>query len=305
MITFKAKAPDGEIIKSRYSTFTFPAGEAHTKFEDRREQEAIEIAILQFEPDSIHDDLFQLAMWNSVVTGTNIHTKRVALIPYFPGARADRGLPHGAEVYTEFIYSLMLNQVITYDPHSEVYVDLLRNDPALTVTPVYPHEVLALPEVAVNMPNVYDGVIAPDKGAKPRAGAVAEALGLPLYTATKTRDFKTGKLSGFGMEQTLPDDQRYLIIDDICDGGGTFVGLANALQESTENIRLDLYVSHGVFSGNALKNLSGVFGRIITTDSYNPWRPLIPGNPAHFDDVRETPFRKLDVIRPMLDRIKY
>lgn len=305
MITFKAKTPDGEIIKSRYSTFTFPAGEAHIKFEDRREQEKIEIAILQFDYDFMHRDLFHLAMWSNIVFHTDPHTKRVAVIPYFPGARADRGYPFGADVYVDFIYSMMLDQVITYDPHSEVYVDLLGNDPALKVTPVYPHEVLVHPEVAVNMPNVYDGIIAPDKGAKGRAGKVAEAMGLPLYTALKERDFGTGKLSGFGMEQTLPYNGRYLIVDDICDGGGTFVGLANHLQETTENVRLDLYVSHGVFSGEALDKLGKTFGRVITTNSYSPWRPLVLGDPGHFDDQQPSPFRKLDIIRPLLERIAY
>lgn len=292
MITYKAKTSNGEIIKSALSPFTFPAGEAHTKREERRDLEPTEIAILQFTPESIHDDLFQLAMWNNSVMQENLKIDRVALIPYFPGARADRGVPFGADVYVDFIYSLSLDQVITYDPHSEVYVELLNYDPALKVTPVYPHEILATSAAQMIMPNVYDGVIAPDKGAQVRSGAVARELGLPLYTATKTRDFESGKLTGFGMEQTLPNDGLYLIVDDICDGGGTFIGLANHLQETTENIRLDLYVSHGVFSKNALDNLEKAFSRVFTTDSYDPHR-----NPTNHS------FRRIDIIRPLLQKV--
>lgn len=301
MITYKAKTSNGEIIKSALSPFTFPAGEAHTKREERRQLEPIEIAIVQPTPDSLHDDLFQLAMWNNAVMYEKANIKRVAIIPYFPGARADRGVPLGADVYVEFIYTLMLNQVITYDPHSEVYIDLLHHDPALKVTPVYPHEILGTTTAQLTMPNVYDGIIAPDKGAKVRAGAVARELSLPLYTATKTRDFETGKLNGFGMEQTLPNDGLYLIVDDICDAGGTFVGLANHLQETTENIRLDLYVSHGVFSKNALENLEKTFSKIFTTDSYDPRRNLTTRVSEFQDD--STCFHRIDIIRPLLERI--
>jgi ribose-phosphate pyrophosphokinase len=290
MITYKAKTSNGEIIKSALSPFTFPAGEAHTKREERRELEPTEIAILQFTPESIHNDLFQLAMWNDTVRQERANIKRVAVIPYFPGARADRGTPFGADVYVEFIYSLSLDQVITYDPHSSVYLELLMNDPCLKVTPVHPYDILGTYSAQMVMPIVYDGIIAPDKGAKVRAGAVARELNLPLYTATKTRDFETGKLTGFGMEQTLPDDGLYLIVDDICDGGGTFVGLANHLQETTENIRLDLYVSHGVFSKNATELLPQSFSKIFTTDSYNPL-------------LTNDNFRRIDIIRPLLQKV--
>lgn len=297
MITYKAKTSNGEIIKSALTPFTFPAGEAHTKREERRELEPTEIAILQFTPESIHNDLFQLAMWNNTVMAEHAKTKRVAVIPYFPGARADRGAPFGAEVYVEFIYSLSLDQVITYDPHSEVYVELLSHDPVLKVTPVYPHEVLATSAAQNTMPNVYDGIIAPDKGAQVRSGAVARELNLPLYTATKTRDFESGKLTGFGMKQVLPNDGRYLIVDDICDGGGTFMGLATHLQDTTENIRLDLYVSHGVFSNKAMERLPEHFGRVYTTDSFDPNRK----DGVEYDVA--TKVRTIDIIRPLLKKV--
>jgi ribose-phosphate pyrophosphokinase len=301
MITYKAKTSTGEIIKSALSPFTFPAGEAHTKREERRQLEPTEIAIVQPTPDSLHDDLFHLAMWANSMPAQNPRIKRVAIIPYFPGARADRGTPFGAEVYTDFVYSLMLDQVITYDPHSEVYVELLTHDPALKVTPVYPHEILGSSITQITMPNVYDGIIAPDEGAKVRAGAVARELDLPLYTAIKKRDFASGKLGGFGMEQTLPNDGLYLIVDDICDGGGTFVGLANHLQETTENIRLDLYVSHGVFSKSALENLEKAFSKVFTTDSYDPHRSLTTRVSEFQDD--STCFRRIDIIRPLLQKV--
>lgn len=298
MITFKAKTSNGEIIKSALSPFTFPAGEAHTKREERRQLEPTEIAILQFTPESIHNDLFQLAMWNNTVRAETRKIKRVAVIPYFPGARADRGAPFGADVYVEFIHVMMLDQIITYDPHSEVYVNLLQQDESLTVTPVYPHEILGTRDSKIVMPNRFDAVIAPDKGATVRAGAVAREFEIPLYTATKTRDFETGKLTGFGLEKPLGEQvKRAVIIDDICDGGGTFMGLAAAVKEDHPDVVLDLYVSHGVFSNNAMERLPEHFARVFTTDSFDPNRKA-----GVQYDVAEN-VRTIDIIRPLLKKV--
>jgi ribose-phosphate pyrophosphokinase len=287
MITFKAKTESGEIIKSALTPFWFPAGEAHTKREEKRELEPMEIAIIQPSPDSLHDDLFQVAMWSSYILGQNVGTKTILVIPYTPGARADRGLPFGLEVYTEFISFLLIDQVIVFDPHSPVTLEqfYLNGTP---LTPVYPAQLFTKAHIG-KVFEPYDGIIAPDKGAVDRANAVAEVLEIPLYTAEKTRDFDSGKLSGFKLDG-LPADGRYLIVDDICDRGGTFKGLANALDLPPS--QLDLYVSHGVFSSDAVQELPNHFGQIYTTNSFYPQRTL----PEHFTRV--------DVIRFLLEKIE-
>jgi ribose-phosphate pyrophosphokinase len=297
MITFKARTSNGEIINSALSAFTFPAGEKHIKREEQRDLEPVEIAIFQPEPDSMHDDLFQLQMWAEFVQIKQ--SKSVLIAPYMPGARADRGTPYGARIYAKFLAEMWINQIITYDPHSPVIVDELKlwsyeadsSSPAAAITVVYPKDILNTRNAGIVMPNIYDGIIAPDKGAVERAGGVADAFDIPLYTAEKQRDFETGKLSGFSIE--LPESGRFLIVDDICDGGGTFLGLAGVI---SEYIQLDLYVSHGVFSKNALNSLPLQFNRIFTTNSYAPVRTL------NFDMV-DDPFRRIDIIRPLLDRI--
>jgi ribose-phosphate pyrophosphokinase len=290
MITFKAKATDGEIINSALSPFNFPAGEAHTKREERRELEKVEIAIIQPSPDSLHDDLFQLAMWTNYVQQQRANIRTVGVIPYFPGARADRGAPFGLEVYAEFIGTQLLDQLIVFDPHSPKTLEQNRAVEHTPTTAVYSSQLFLKPYIQLFLGNDhYSGIIAPDKGATDRATAVAEVLNLPVYTAEKTRDFDSGKLSGFKLDG-LPRDGRYLIIDDICDRGGTFKGLANAIDLPPS--QLDLYVSHGVFSHDAIEQLPNHFGRIFTTNSYQPMR------------VFPAPFFKLDVIRLLLEKIK-
>jgi ribose-phosphate pyrophosphokinase len=297
MITFKAKTESGQIIKSALSPFTFPAGEAHTKREERRELEPTEIAILQLEPDSIHDDLFQLQMWSDYILRECYEQKRriktAAIIPYFPGARADRGKPFGLQMYTEFISRLLIDELLIFDPHSAETLNQLREEHQKTKD-YYSTMVLGSSgaNILYNFKQ-YAGVIAPDKGAVSRASDIAAVLGIPLFKAEKTRNESTGKLSGFTVE-TLPDYGKLLLVDDICDGGGTFLGLADASGLSKD--RLDLYVSHGVFSGQALSTLPTKFGKIFTTNSYNPTRNL-QSNPMY------GPFIRFDVVRDLLSQV--
>lgn len=301
MITFKAKTATGEIINSALSPFTFPAGEAHIKVKDQRELEPIEIAIIQPSADSIHDDLFQLAMWNNYLQfGKPDGPKRVLVLPYVPGARADRGEPWGLMVYSEFINDLFLDQIIVFDPHSPVTEELL-GDGEENLTVVYSDELFDQPHMRAVL-NQYTGIIAPDKGAVDRATAVAEIAGLPVFTATKHRDEATGKLSGFQIDG-LGENGFYLIVDDICDGGGTFLGLADAA--GLDYGQLDLYVSHGVFSKNAIDNLASTFDYVYTTNSYDPQRVLTPTALEEFTDAEQYHgFRRFDVIRLLLSKIK-
>lgn len=286
MINFKAKTDNnGEIINSKLSPFTFPAGEAHIKLEDRREFEPTEIAVIQFDADTMHDDLFSLAMWDNCIQHTEHFRMRSLVMPYAPGARADRGAPFGAEVYAEFIGNLLLDQVIVFDPHSPVIVEELKYQVGNEVN------ILTVEYIASKyfQYSDYTAIIAPDKGARDRAQVFADELGLEVLTVDKERDFETGKLKSFKVPELDPEG-KYLIVDDICDGGGTFLGIADALK--LDPSQLDLYVSHGVFSKNAVMNLPESFGRIFTTNSYRPGRIL----PAQFT--------RFDIIRPMLDMIK-
>lgn len=302
MITFKAKTASGEIINSALSAFTFPAGEAHTKRENQRDLEPTEIAIIQPDANSIHDDLFALAMWNDYLVRENrdlasvslAESNRVLVLPYMPGARADRGMPFGLSVYADFIRKLELNQIIIFDPHSGATGDELHAA-ADDLTIVHSDELFDQVTMRAVL-NSYTGIIAPDKGAVRRASAMAKLAELPVFTATKHRDEGSGKLSGFAIDGLDPEGY-YLIVDDICDRGGTFKGLASA--SGLDWGHLDLYVSHGVFSSDALDTLGEIFEYVYTTNSYAPTRELNDNG----DDTHDT-FRRFDVIRLLLSKIK-
>ena len=59
---------------------------------------------------------------------------------------------------------------------------------------------------------------------------------VPMMTCHKKRDPATGKLSGFGIDNPevlneYPECNAFFVIDDLCDGGGTFCGIADQLKE--------------------------------------------------------------------------
>jgi ribose-phosphate pyrophosphokinase len=94
---------------------------------------------------------------------------------------------------------------------------------------------------------------------------VGEVLDVPVFTATKKREFHTGEITGLEFPFELDKDRNYLVVDDIADGGGTFRLLAKELDHPRE--LLDLWVTHGVFSGRA-NELRDHYGNIYTTDSH-------------------------------------
>lgn len=185
------------------------------------------------------------------------------VLPYIPGARQDRSNPTGDVLFTLASVGAMINargfsRVICLDPHSPAaykHIEELEEFPLL--------------RVAKMLPVGYDGVIAADKGGKDRAEQMAEALDLPVFYGGKSRDVATGKLTGFTLQQLSGGKGHFLVVDDICDGGGTFLGLADKIKE--QGATADLYVSHGLFSKGTTA-LREAFERIYTTDSLAPLR---------------------------------
>lgn len=243
----------GHADEPNVSSFHFPGGEVQIEIGDQARHH--QVAYCRYGGDA---DIVELAMWADAMKRQN--RKTLLLLPYLPGARMDRGVPLGAKVYADLINSMGIDKIVALDPHSDVA-------PAL-------YDRLSIMPLTRFLAPLADAVIAPDAGASKRAEDVAQHLKVPVYYAGKKRDFKTGKLSGFKCED-LPkftDGGRvpkFLLVDDICDGGGTFIGLADHLYE-TQGItgdQLKLWVTHGIFS-KGLGELRNRFGWIGTTDSH-------------------------------------
>lgn len=251
-IEFFAQQAGGVIAPSAIEPFKFPGGEWHLRLPESPETPAYARV-----SGCTADDLVLLGLWADSMHQAG--QRAIAHIPYLPAARADRGTPFGAKVYANMINAAGLDEVVVFDPHSPVAPGLVQNARIVGSAGVLADVLREMGEFGN-----YGAVLAPDKGAVERASKAADALGLPLFTATKTRDFDTGKLTSFEVPQ-LPRSGRILVVDDICDGGGTFRGLAAAAGIGRD--RLGLWVSHGIFSG-AAGELTEHFAQILTTDSH-------------------------------------
>jgi len=242
----------------KFQSFTFSGGEPHIKIApdfDANKKVTITHRLNSF------NDLGLLCV--TVDALRRMDVKIIDLfIPYFPAARQDRvmipGEPLSVKVYADIINAMQLNKVYVFDAHSEVTPALLNNS---TVIPNYTF----IKAVLGNIGN-YVKLISPDGGALKKIYKVSEFLGgVEVVECSKSRDVKTGKLSGFKVYEDDLQGMDCLIVDDICDGGGTFVGLAEELKKKNAG-KLYLAVSHGIF--NKGFEVLNCFDGIFTTNSF-------------------------------------
>ena len=105
-------------------------------------------------------------------------------------------------------------------------------------------------------------IVAPDLGATKKAQACADKIKASTIFCHKVRNPETGALSSPVilnadlLEQALKNPEAQLIVvDDIIDGGGTFIQLGKKLVEEYKvpKDNLHLFASHGIFSKGLLE----------------------------------------------------
>ena len=192
-------------------------------------------------------------------------------ITYLLGARMDRRIGPGEPFTLKVVAGLLKDQfdkIHVLDPHSDVACALLDAD---SVSPIEFIRKAVIHDGDMEWyPSENVAFCAPDAGAAKKVeGYAAELGGFKVVQCLKHRDMMTGKLSGFKLASDENVPERVLIVDDICDGGGTFVGVAELLRAHGAKW-VGLYVTHGIFSkGFDLKGID----RIFTTTSYRDTYP--------------------------------
>ena len=100
-------------------------------------------------------------------------------------------------------------------------------------------------------------------------------------------DFSGGKLISFNIEnpEVLEEhsNQPLVVLDDLCDGGGTFVGIAELLNEKCPNRPKSIFVTHAV-NYKGIENMSKHYDNVYITNSYKDWDNL-PENVTIIDVV--------------------
>lgn len=245
-------------ISIDFEAFVFNGGEPHIKIKDQNIGEEVTIT---HRINSFNDFGLVLVATDAL---KRMDVKIINLfIPYFPAARQDRVMVSGeslsVKVYADILNTQGYNQVTVFDPHSEVTPAVVNNVKVIQNYNFVKQCLETIKEEVV--------LISPDGGALKKIYKVSEYLGgIEVVECSKKRDVKTGALSGFRVYEEDLKGKHCVIVDDICDGGGTFLGLAQALKEKNAG-KLSLVVSHGIFS-KGLDSLTQLFDTVFTTNSF-------------------------------------
>jgi len=183
-------------------------------------------------------------------------------LPYIPYARQDRvantGEPLSIKAFAKIINALEYQTVNVVDPHSDVATAVL--DDCTNVLNIEATLKKVIPNYATST------LIAPDAGAYKKLSKLIKQA--PVVQCTKDRDTLTGRLSNLQIHtQEDLTGKDLVVVDDICDGGGTFIMLAEELKAKYQPKSLSLYVTHGIFS-KGLDVLKEHFDHVYTTDSF-------------------------------------
>lgn len=204
------------------------------------------------------------------------HCKIELNLKYFPGARQDRIANDGealtVKVYADMINAMDFDEVVIMDPHSSVTTAVVNN---VYATSNISFAIRAISEIFKdefkNSKLTPFNLICPDAGASKKIGDLYKELEMKNFedvtviTGSKKRDTKTGELSQTAIDTDDLEGKPCVIVDDICDGGRTFINLAYVLKLNNAG-PVYLIVTHGIFSyGFELLNKS--FDMIYTTDS--------------------------------------
>ena len=245
----KSFKPFGEGID--FESFNFPSGcEPHIKFGD-----------LDHEPTLITcrirsmNDMVLLLLATDALKRSGVKTIS-AFIPYLPFARQDRmmvkGEPLSVKVMADILNLQGYESVGIYDPHSDVSMALIDN------SRYFDNHSLAA-KVLADASNFV--VASPDAGAYKKIFKLCQAVGYKddIVLCNKVRNVETGQIVDISVDVDDLGGKDVYIIDDICDGGGTFVLLAQELRKRNCG-RINVVVSHGIFSkGTTLAGIDHIY----------------------------------------------
>lgn len=205
------------------------------------------------------DDIMSLLLTVDALRRQHPFTKIEAFIPYVPYARQDRvcnpGEALSIEVMAKLINSCDFTTVTIVDPHSDHAQRLIDNSEVINQRDIFG-------KLRADWSNIY--IVAPDTGAAGKAKKFADHVNAAgLILCSKKRDPESGHLSGFECHADVTG-KKLFILDDICDGGGTFIGLRKILEGAAS---VELAVTHGIFS-KGVAVVADNFDAVYTTTSF-------------------------------------
>jgi ribose-phosphate pyrophosphokinase len=182
-------------------------------------------------------------------------------IPYCLGGRSDIKFEEGGLNYIKSVIAPIINlqkftSVTVMDAHSIALENCIDNLKKLDNSYLAKWAIKDLSSEGGDFK-----LVSPDAGALKKIFSTAKSIGKIIHTKVPINVYDA--------------DKDFIIIDDICDGGRTFIEIAKAIEEMrslSSVVHPDkhgknyLIVTHGIFSAG-FEELSKYFDRIYTTNS--------------------------------------
>jgi ribose-phosphate pyrophosphokinase len=264
-MSIKVFDANGAAIEVRI--FNFKGGEVQVRVDSSHVRDYYKIRA----DITCSDDVMALLLVTDALRHMDPAVKIDLDLPYVPYARQDRVMNPGEalsiKVFCDLINAQNYNSVFIWDPHSDVTPALLKR------VAVMPQEKLLMCDMDLiigeldytkylksglrrqeagaqaykdRMDNIV--LVSPDAGANKKIFKVAQECGFKhVVRADKERNVETNEITRTVVYSDHIGDKDFLIVDDICDGGRTFIELAKVLRPLT-NGKIILYVTHGIFS---------------------------------------------------------
>jgi ribose-phosphate pyrophosphokinase len=239
-----------------YKRWNFPSGELGVQLPDNFDAKCFDIE-WEFQNN---EEIFEILLLSDAIRGIGSYID-IFSMKYLPYSRQDR-VCHKGESFSLRVMSELINQVqadfvVTWDAHSNISEALIPN-----LSNVHQYQ------IASKLPK-FDFLIAPDKGAAEKAKLhfqARAAQGTSVVFLTKTR--KDGKVIYEDLESGTIQG-KVCVVDDLCDGGTTFLSLSEMLKRTQPKItKLSLYVTHGLFTAGA-ETLLQSYDEIFTANLVN------------------------------------
>jgi ribose-phosphate pyrophosphokinase len=229
------------------SYFTFPGGELQVQLPEIIKSERV---VLKWKPKNATDVMLLMltvdALYNAKIIDIDLE------VIYLPYARQDRvcspGEAFSLSVICKMLDFLDLTTIRLWDVHNDVLTLSLFKETYVYHTPCA--DIFSRFKILDNFDISNLILCAPDQGAISRVRDIVRIFELanPI-NLEKKRDAATGKIKGMSFNPYNRDINGFdiMVIDDICDGGATFIEGAKILRAHGAE-RLYLYVTHGIFS---------------------------------------------------------
>ncbi len=249
--------PIGKAVVGRFSD-----GETMVEIEDN--VRGRDIFVIQSTCSPSNDTLMELLLLADALRRASA-AKITAVVPYFGYARQDRRVrsarvPITAKIVADMMAAVGISRLVTVDLHA----DQIQGFFYMPVDNLYSTPIMLEDIHKKGYQNIM--VVSPDVGGVVRARAIAKRIpGADLAIIDKRRP----KQNEAQVMHIIGDvkDRDCIIVDDIVDTAGTLCRAVEALKDHGAS-KVAAYVTHPVFSGNAIHNIDhSLLDEIVVTDT--------------------------------------